>query len=236
MKNSKVTVYRSTERGYAHHGWLETYHSFSFSSYYDPERVNFGALRVLNDDTVAAGRGFGMHPHNNMEIITIVLSGALEHKDSMGNTGVIYPGEVQAMSAGTGITHSEFNHSQTETVQLLQLWVIPNRQQVTPRYQHIKPFLPLDTLNMVVSPQKSEDTIWIYQDTYFYLGEFTKEHEIEYEHKNLHGVYIFVIEGHAEVENEALQARDAISILTKDTEKISLKVFPKTKILLIDTI
>jgi redox-sensitive bicupin YhaK (pirin superfamily) len=236
MKNSNVTVYRSQERGYAYHGWLETYHSFSFSSYYKPDRVQFGALRVLNDDTIAGGRGFGMHPHNNMEIITIVLSGALEHKDSMGNTGVIYPGEVQAMSAGTGITHSEFNHSQTETVQLLQLWVIPNQAQVTPRYQHIKPHLPLDKLNMVVSPEKSEDRIWIYQNTYFYLGEFTKEQEIHYQHKNQHGVYLFVIEGQVEIEHEKLNSRDAVSVITKDTQELSIKVFPNSKILLIDTI
>lgn len=236
MKNSNVTVYKSQERGYAHHGWLETYHSFSFSSYYDPERVHFGALRVLNDDTIVGGRGFGMHPHNNMEIITVVLSGALEHKDSMGNSGVIYPGEVQAMSAGTGITHSEFNHSQTEKVQLLQLWVIPNQKQVVPRYQHIKPQLPLDTLNKVVSPDKSEDTIWIYQNTYFYLGEFTKEQEIQYKHKNQYGIYLFVIEGTVKTEWEALNSRDAMSVITQDSQDLYIKVFPGTKILLIDTV
>lgn len=236
MKNSNFVIQKSQERGYAHHGWLETYHSFSFASYYDPEKVHFGALRVLNDDTIAGGRGFGMHPHNNMEIITIVLSGALEHKDSMGNSGVIYPDEVQAMSAGTGITHSEFNHSQTEMVKLLQLWVIPNQTQVTPRYQHIKPQLLLDTLNKIVSPEKSEESIWIYQNTYFYLGEFSREQEIEYVHKNQYGVYIFVIEGNAIVENEILKARDAISIITEKDKPVSLKVFTGTKILLIDTI
>lgn len=236
MKNSDITVIRSQERGYAHYGWLETYHSFSFSTYYAPDKMHFGALRVLNDDTIAGGRGFGMHPHNNMEIITIVLSGALEHKDSMGNSGVIYPHEVQAMSAGTGITHSEFNHSQTDAVQLLQLWVIPNQKQVTPRYQHIKPNLSLDTLNEVVSPHQSEESIWIYQDTYFYLGEFTKEQEIQYKHKNQYGVYIFVIEGKMKLNDIDLNPRDAVSILTDKEDKIDFKVFQGTKILLVDTV
>ena len=195
---TKTVLHRSATRGQANHGWLNARHTFSFASYYDPNRMNFGVLRVLNDDQVAEGRGFGTHPHDNMEIITIPLEGDLEHKDSMGNSSVIRYGDVQVMSAGTGIQHSEFNPNKDKPLKLLQIWVFPNKRNVSPRYDQI-------TLNMnerhnklqqILSPSPEDEGVWIHQDAWFHLGKFDKDFTAEYEiKKNGNGVYAFVIRG-----------------------------------------
>ena len=195
---TKTVLHRSATRGQANHGWLHARHTFSFANYYDPNRMNFGVLRVLNDDQVAEGRGFGTHPHDNMEIITIPLEGDLEHKDSMGNSSVIRYGDVQVMSAGTGIQHSEFNPNKDKPLKLLQIWVFPNKRNVSPRYDQI-------TLNMnerhnklqqILSPSPEDEGVWIHQDAWFHLGKFDKDFTAEYEiKKNGNGVYAFVIRG-----------------------------------------
>lgn len=211
----KLTVHRSGCRGHANHGWLRTWHSFSFASYYNPDRMHFGALRVLNDDIIAAGMGFGTHPHDNMEIITIVLDGELEHRDSMGNGSVIRPGEVQVMSAGTGIYHSEFNHSEETETSLLQIWVFPDKKNVEPRYGQAS-FSP-EEMNgkwrTVVSPDGADDSLWIHQQTWFSLGEFSKGAVAQLnQNKPENGFYIFVISGSVKVGVETLHERDAVGI------------------------
>ncbi|WMJ73110.1 pirin family protein [Cytophagaceae bacterium ABcell3] len=208
-------IHRSGERGYADHGWLKSYHSFSFAGYYDPEKVNFGALRVLNDDSVAPGKGFGMHPHENMEIISIPLSGELEHKDNMGNATVIRTGDVQIMSAGTGVKHSEFNHSKSEPVKFFQIWVFPKEKNIQPRYDQ-RTFDIAGRINqwqLVVAPGPSEQTVTINQDAWFSLGNPQKGTALDYKlNKPGNGVYLFVIEGSVEVTGETLQRRDAIGL------------------------
>ena len=176
LKNTsmKTIIHKADSRGKADHGWLKSHHSFSFANYYNPERMNFGVLRVLNDDRLAAGMGFGAHPHANMEIISIPLEGDLEHKDSMGNTTVIKEGDVQVMSAGTGVQHSEYNHSKTEEVKFLQIWVIPNKQDVEPRYDQvsIRDIQKENEFYQIVSPNEGESGVWVHQDAWFYLGKF----------------------------------------------------------------
>jgi redox-sensitive bicupin YhaK (pirin superfamily) len=211
----KTILHKASERGHADHGWLNAFHSFSFAGYYDPEKTHFGVLRVLNDDTVAAGMGFGQHPHDNMEIITIPLAGTLEHKDSMGNTGTISYGEVQVMSAGSGVTHSEYNHSKTEAVKLLQIWIFPKVKNVTPRYDQIK--YDLDKINnnwvQIISPDADDEGSWIHQDAWFYIGSFGKEQYSSYElKKEGNGLYIFVISGSVEILDYTLGKRDAMGI------------------------
>ncbi|MHC8949670.1 pirin family protein [Sphingobacterium hungaricum] len=222
-------------RGIVNHGWLHSKHSFSFGSYYNPERMNFGALRVLNDDQVAAGAGFGKHPHDNMEIISIPLSGGLAHQDSMGNGSTIEKGNIQVMSAGTGIQHAEFNASQTEEVRFLQIWVIPNQRNVTPRYDEKRifwskaknDFLP------IVSPEKKDSIVWIYQDAYFYLGDFDAGFEKEYKLQNPeHGVYLFVLSGSVEVDGQVLNSRDALTI--SDTDAFTIKATSNAEFLLME--
>ena len=169
------TIYHSAEtRGNANHGWLKANHSFSFAQYYDPERMNFGALRVLNDDTIAPGKGFGTHPHDNMEIITIPLKGDLEHKDSMGNVGVINEGEIQVMSAGTGVYHSEYNKNKDKPINLLQLWVIPKTRNVKPRYDQksLREYKKTNAFYQILSPNQDDGGMWIHQDAWFHMGEF----------------------------------------------------------------
>ena len=231
----KKILYPANERGHANHGWLNAYHSFSFASWYDEKKVHFGLLRVLNDDTIAPGMGFGTHPHDNMEIVTIPFQGILEHKDSMGNIGQIKPGEIQAMSAGSGITHSEYNGSKTEETKLFQIWVFPKVKNIAPRYDQRK-FNIEDRKNKfqtIVSPEKSEAIMWINQDAYFSLGNFEKGKSIDYsiQHKG-NGAYIMVIEGEVEIEGEKLSRRDAVGIY--DMEKISIKSISNAEILVID--
>ncbi|MDB4061248.1 pirin family protein [Vicingaceae bacterium] len=207
----KTVVHKAATRGHANHGWLDSHHSFSFANYHNPERMNFGVLRVLNDDQVGKGKGFGTHPHDNMEIISIPLEGDLEHKDSMGNTTVIKSGDVQSMSAGTGIQHSEYNESKTEDVKFLQIWLFPNQRNVTPRYDQIsiQDIKKKNELFQILSPNRDDEGVWIHQDAWFHLGEFDNETASTYQlKKEGNGVYFFVLEGNVEVQGENLNKRD----------------------------
>ncbi|MCB2220776.1 MAG: pirin family protein [Bacteroidetes bacterium] len=211
----KTIVHKAESRGHANHGWLDTYHTFSFASYYDPDRMNFGVIRVLNDDTVAPGMGFGKHPHDNMEIISIPLSGDLEHEDSMGNKGVIREGDIQVMSAGTGIFHSEKNKNRDKEVKFLQIWVIPNKQNVKPRYDQIslKDIEKENEFYLILSPNPGEQGVWIHQDAWFSLGKFTKAWNGNYQLKNnANGVYFFILEGNVKIAGIDLSKRDGMGI------------------------
>ncbi len=216
-------IHRSNTRGHADHGWLNAHHTFSFASYYDPDRVHFGVLRVLNDDIISGGMGFGMHPHNNMEIITIPLEGDLEHKDNMGNREVIRNGDIQVMSAGTGIIHSEYNKNKDKPVKLLQIWVIPNQKNVTPRYDQMT-LNPLDRhnkLQQIVSPDPANIGIWIHQNAWFHLGTLDKGNAQTYDVKqNGNGVYAFIIRGRVTIDGELLEARDGMGIWNIDRFQI----------------
>ncbi|MGI9190550.1 MAG: pirin family protein [Chitinophagaceae bacterium] len=215
----KTVLHPSADRGHVNHGWLNAKHSFSFASWYNPEKVHFGALRVLNDDWVAPGMGFGMHPHDNMEIITIPFSGTLAHKDSMGNNGTISYGEIQVMSAGLGIMHSEFNHSASEPVTLFQIWLFPKVRDVKPRYDQIaydKEKMHNEWLQ-IISPDPNDAGSWIHQDAWFHLGRFEKGMPIEYRgRKEGNGFYVMMIEGDMQVEGQVLHARDAMGITEAD--------------------
>lgn len=231
----KIELYKAQDRGHVNHDWLDSYHSFSFGDYYDPNKMGFGKLRVINDDFIAAGAGFGKHPHQNMEIITLMLSGILKHEDSMGNSASIKAGEIQVMSAGSGVFHSEFNGSDSDSVNLLQIWIQPNRLGVEPRYDQktIKDLARSNELYQILSPNKDGQGVWIYQNAYFYLGEFTQEKAITYELKNKnHGLYIFIIEGGLTLENQGLLRRDAIAI--SDTKSINFISKKASKILLME--
>jgi redox-sensitive bicupin YhaK (pirin superfamily) len=231
----KTIVHKADSRGAADHGWLKAQHSFSFANYYHPEKVHFGVLRVLNDDTIAPGAGFPTHPHDNMEIITIPLSGKLEHKDSMGNTSVISAGEVQVMSAGTGIFHSEYNFNQDKGLQLFQIWLFPKIKNVEPRYDQvsIKSIEKENELFQILSPNKDDQGVWIYQDAWFSLGNFTKPATISYSIKrNGNGLYLMVIEGHVHINGHDLHKRDAIGIT--DTSIIDIEIKDKTQLLVMD--
>ena len=217
-------IHRANSRGHADHGWLNAHHTFSFAGYYDPQRIHFGVLRVLNDDLVAPEMGFGTHPHDNMEIITIPLKGQLRHRDSMGNTSVIMANEIQVMSAGTGIQHSEFNSSDSETLNLLQIWVFPKVKGVTPRYQQIalNPAARHNTLQQVLSPNPDDEGVWIYQDAWFHLGTFDNEFESTYQLKKAgNGIYIFVIKGEFTINNQLLGERDGMGI--QNTSDLQIK-------------
>ncbi|MCC6541001.1 MAG: pirin family protein [Flavobacteriales bacterium] len=221
MKN--MVLHRASTRGHADHGWLQSHHSFSFASYYDPARMHFGTLRVLNDDVIAPGRGFGTHPHENMEIVTIPLSGTVAHKDSLGNSGTIKAGEVQVMSAGTGITHSEFNHGADAELRLLQTWMFPKQRNVEPRYAQIQ----LDHhagengFQQVLSPHPDDAGVWVHQDAWFHLGRFEAHREIEYHVKRKgNGVYAFLIDGEATINGQALFQRDGLGVW--DVESLSI--------------
>lgn len=232
---AQVTVYKAAERGHANHGWLNANHSFSFGSWYNPERMNFGALRVLNDDTVAPGMGFPTHPHNNMEIITIPLSGAVHHKDNMGNDGEIPTGEVQVMSAGTGVTHSEFNGNQDAELKLFQIWIIPNKHNVEPRYDQFKiePSSHQNKFTQLVSPNKDDDGTWIYQDAYIHMATLEAGKSIDYvPKKSGHGLYVMNIEGTFSALSNELNDRDVMSIV--DTEKVTFNAQTTSKLLVLE--
>lgn len=208
-------LHKADSRGNANHGWLDARHTFSFANYYDPARMHFGVLRVLNDDKIAGGKGFGTHPHDNMEIITIPLSGALAHKDSMGNSSVISKGEIQVMSAGTGIHHSEFNHNPDQEVKLLQIWLFPNKRNVQPRYDQIaiQPLSKQNAFYQILSPSEDDQGVWIHQDAWFHLGDFDKGHSATYQVKRTgNGVYAFVIRGSFEIDGIQLGERDGLGI------------------------
>lgn len=213
----KYIIHKSNSRGSADYGWLKTNYSFSFAEYMNPERMGFGALRVLNDDMIAGGKGFGAHPHNNMEIITVTLSGGLEHKDNMGNIAVSKAGDVQVMSAGSGVFHSEFNAHPDTDLTLLQIWVIPNKMNVMPRYEH-KYFdvqSVVNTWHQIIKPIDSDgDGIGIYQEAWFQRAMLEKGKSLEYNLKNSkNGIYLFVISGQIMIgDNIELQTRDAIGV------------------------
>jgi len=236
----RETIYnyiKSDSRGGADHGWLKAKHSFSFANYYDPERVHFGALRVLNDDIVAPSEGFGKHPHDNMEIITIPLKGELRHEDSMGNSSVITAGEIQVMSAGTGVFHSEMNNSTQSDVQLLQIWIFPNEKGVTPRYdqKRLNPESVKNQLLNVIQPkgENNPGAIWIQQKSWFYLGEFDTDSVENYRSKSIdNGIYIFVIEGEVKVQNYLLSKRDALAVVNAD--ELIMEITKGTKILVME--
>ena len=230
----RILLRKAKERGYAKHGWLETYHSFSFASYFDPARMGFGALRVINDDRIAPGQGFGAHGHANMEIITIPLSGSLAHQDSMGNRETIETGEIQVMSAGTGVEHSEFNASETEEVTLLQIWILPNQENVTPRYYQKKiDLLEVSNKLSLVVGNIGNAPLGIHQEAKLSLGRFDENTECVYAlDSEKHGAYIFVIEGGVRVGEIELGQRDALGIW--ETQDLSMSVEPGSYILVIE--
>lgn len=231
----KTVYHKADTRGFADHGWLKSYHSFSFANHYDPERMNFGALRVLNDDQVASGMGFGKHPHRDMEIISIPLEGDLEHQDSMGTSAVIRKGEIQVMSAGTGVQHSEFNRNKDQLVKFLQIWVIPNKMNVTPRYDQIsiKENEKLNDFQQILSPNPNDDGVWIHQNAWFNLAKFEKGITKEYKiHQKGNGVYVFVLEGSAKIGDQILERRDGLGIW--ETESFTLEAFEDSEILLME--
>jgi redox-sensitive bicupin YhaK (pirin superfamily) len=230
-----TVLHKADTRGHADHGWLNAYHSFSFASWYNPDRVQFGSLRVLNDDTIAAGMGFGEHGHDNMEIITIPLEGDLAHKDSMGNAETIKTGDVQVMSAGTGIRHSEFNPNADQQTKLFQIWLFPRTRNVEPRYQQIT----LDTTEQknnfaqILSPNPDDDGVWIHQDAWFHLADFEAGFSKKYElKKEKNGMYVFVISGTITVDGQELETRDGLGITNFKT--LDIKATTDAKFLLME--
>ncbi|MEO0338427.1 MAG: pirin family protein [Bacteroidota bacterium] len=235
VKTMKTVLHKANTRGQANHGWLKSRHSFSFANYRNPERVHFGALRVLNDDIVAPGRGFGKHPHDNMEIISIPLEGDLEHRDSMGNEAVIREGDVQVMSAGTGVFHSEFNKNKDKDVKFLQIWLFPNRRNVQPRYDQIS----LDKakmknqLHQVLSPNPNDEGVWLHQNAWFHIGELDAGTTLDYTiNATGNGVYAFVLDGELTIEDQALEKRDGFGVW--DTDSIQIQAGNKAKVLLME--
>ena len=230
------TIYHAADsRGDADHGWLKSKHTFSFANYHNPEHMGFGALRVINDDFVIAGQGFGKHSHRDMEIISIPLSGKLGHGDNIGNNGIIETGEIQVMSAGTGITHSEMNGDDNEAVKFLQIWVIPNKMNVEPRYQQVRmdDILKPNEFNQVLSPNSDDAGVWIHQDAWFSMGDFDNGVTQSYELKNPNnGVYIFVISGKVVVNGNTLDTRDGLGVW--DTKSFTMDVIEDAKVLLME--
>ena len=230
-----TVIHKSELRGHANHGWLDTHHTFSFGMYHDPSRVHFGMLRVLNDDFVIGGAGFGKHGHDNMEIISIPLQGSLAHSDSTGNEGIISTGDIQIMSAGSGIQHAEYNASETELVNFLQLWIFPKERNISPRYDQLT-FTKEQLRNRlynIVSATEKEGTLWINQDAELYLGEFDAKIDISHAIKSAnHGIYVFVIEGSVTIGDITLNKRDGIGIY--DADSVLATVHEQSKILLIE--
>ena len=239
-EDSKVTestvLHKANTRGHANHGWLDSHHTYSFANYYNPDRMHFGVLRVLNDDRVDPGMGFGTHPHDNMEIISIPLEGDLEHKDSMGNTAVIKNGDIQVMSAGTGIYHSEYNKNKDKLTKFLQIWVYPNKRNVTPRYDQItlKVADRQNKLQQILSPNPNDAGVWIHQDAWFHLGKFDKDKGTKYDFKKKgNGVYVFVLEGDFSINGITLNRRDGLGVW--DSNSITVKALSKdAEILIMD--
>ena len=232
---SQSVLHRAETRGHANHGWLNSYHTFSFAGYNDPERMHFGVLRVLNDDTVAGGMGFGKHPHDNMEIISIPLAGDLEHQDTTGRQAVIRQGDVQVMSAGTGLAHSEKNHNRDQEVKFLQIWVFPNQRNVAPRYaqQSFRAEDRHNKLQQVLSPSPDDDGVWIHQDAWFHLADLDASVSLEYELKQAgNGVYAFVLEGDLTVNGQKLHRRDGLGLW--ETDKLDIKADTNARLLLME--
>lgn len=231
----KTVYHKADSRGYADHGWLKSHHTFSFANYYNPERMNFGVLRVLNDDQVASGMGFGKHPHRDVEIVSIPLEGDLEHQDSIGTTAVIKKGEIQVMSAGTGVQHSEYNKNKDEIVKFLQIWIIPNKMNVEPRYDQIsiKEGEKRNDFQQILSPNQDDEGVWIHQNAWFNLAKFDKGNAKKYQmHDPNNGVYIFVLKGSAKVGDQHLETRDGFGIW--ETEGFTLEATDDSEILLME--
>ena len=232
---AQTVLHTADSRGGADHGWLKSHHTFSFAGYFNPERVQFGALRVLNDDSVDGGMGFGDHPHDNMEIISIPLEGSLQHKDSMGNLATIEPGEIQAMSAGTGIYHTEYNKDKSKPVKFLQIWVFPNKRNVDPRYDQVKISTAEkpNQLVQVLSPNADDEGVWIHQDAWFNMGKLEKGSKVDYSiHKKGNGAYIFVLEGQVAIDGQLLDRRDGYGIW--DTEGFTITASTDAEFLIMD--
>jgi quercetin 2,3-dioxygenase len=232
---ANTILHKAATRGHANHGWLDSHHTFSFGNYYNPDRMHFGVLRVLNDDSVKGGMGFGTHPHDNMEIISIPLEGDLQHKDSMGNTAIIKQGDIQAMSAGTGIYHSEQNSNKEETVKFLQIWIFPNKKNVTPRYDQVTLNVAdrYNKLQKVLSPNAGDAGVWIYQDAWFYMGNLDKGVAVKYDlRKEGNGVYAFVLKGDVTINGQQLNTRDGFGI--SDVKELNITADSDAEILLIE--
>lgn len=232
---ANIILHKAESRGNADHGWLNSKHTFSFANYYNPDRMHFGALRVLNDDTVAPGMGFGTHPHDNMEIISIPLEGDLEHKDSMGNVAVIRSGDIQVMSAGTGIRHSEYNKNKDAMVKFLQIWVYPNKKNVKPRYDQMTLNREdrRNKLQQILSPNQDDAGVWIHQDAWFHLGDFDPGQKVTYQiHKNGNGVYLFNLSGTLVVNETMVNKRDGIGI--RDTNNIDIEAQSQAEFLIME--
>lgn len=232
---SQSILHKANTRGFADHGWLQSWHTFSFSSYYNPERVHFGALRVLNDDTVAPGMGFGTHPHDNMEIISIPLEGDLEHKDSMGNLSVIKHGDIQVMSAGTGIKHSEYNRNKNQQVKFLQIWIFPDKKDVEPRYDQMTLKLEdrKNTFQQVLSSNADDAGVWIHQKAWFHLADFDPGFSAKYHFKSKDsGLYVFVLKGQIQVGAQILDTRDGYGVW--DTDQVEIQALSNAEFLLME--
>ena len=231
----KTILHKAETRGHANHGWLDSHHTFSFANYYDPERMHFGVLRVLNDDRVAPGKGFGMHPHDNMEIISIPLEGDLEHKDNMGNKTIIKEGDIQVMSAGTGVFHSEYNKNADREVKFLQIWIFPNAKNLPPRYDQIsiRDVEKENSFYQILSPSKGDQGVWIHQNAWFYLGKFEVAKTETYQLKDSNnGIYAFILEGEVEIEGQKLAKRDGFGIW--EVNQIEIKSTTRSRILLME--
>lgn len=234
-KTMNTVLHKAGTRGHANHGWLDSHHTFSFANYYNPDRVHFGVLRVLNDDIVSPGKGFSTHPHDNMEIISIPLEGDLEHKDSIGNAAVIKQGDVQVMSAGTGVFHSEYNKNSDKEVKFLQIWIFPNKKNVEPRYDQIS-IVDIEKENefyQVLSPNPDDQGVWIHQNSWFHLGRFTKEQELTYSMQDpKNGLYVFVLEGNIVAAEQQLESRDGLGLW--DVEQVKFKTTANSRVLLME--
>ena len=232
---ANTVLHKAATRGHANHGWLNSHHTFSFGNYYNPDRMHFGVLRVLNDDSVKGGMGFGTHPHDNMEIISIPLEGDLQHKDSMGNTAIIKQGDIQAMSAGTGIYHSEQNSNKEETVKFLQIWIFPNKKNVTPRYDQVTLNVAdrYNKLQQVLSPNADDAGVWIYQDAWFNMGNLDKGIAVNYDlKKEGNVVYAFVLKGDVTINGQQLNTRDGFGI--SDVMELNITADSDAEILLME--
>lgn len=230
-----IVLHKAASRGHANHGWLDSHHTFSFSNYHNPERMHFGVLRVLNDDHVEPGMGFGTHPHNNMEIISIPLEGDLEHKDSMGNTTVIRNGDIQVMSAGSGITHSEYNKNTDKAVKFLQIWIFPKEKNVQPRYDQITLNASdrQNKLQQILSPSPDDEGVWIHQNAWFHMGTLNKGISLDYAVKQPgNGVYAFVLQGDVTIAGQQLNSRDGLGIW--DVDKLKITADSNAEVLLMD--
>lgn len=232
---ANTILHQANTRSLADHGWLKSYQTFSFGMNYDPERIQFGALRVLNDDIVDGGMGFGEHPHDNMEIISIALEGSLQHEDSMHNVAIIEPGEIQVMSAGTGIYHKEFNKDKNQPVKFLQIWLFPNQRNVSPRYQQERydTLLKPNEFTQILSPDQEDSGVWIYQNAWFHIGKLEAGVQLTHHLKNKeNGIYAFVIKGAVKVNDQQLEERDGYGLW--ETESIDIEAISATEVLLME--